>query len=809
MFRKSVPAAFLAAAALYCPAAGRHVLEMSGPVTEPEEGFVLGNGDLSVSVYQTMDAVVFRFGKGDVWDRRIETERDPPPCTVRDYIDIALGRRDKGGFTKRSHGVSRAYPMPKPVGELKLHIPANLPGHPSWRQQLAVEDGVVRLAATWPNGVKVGVEAVMDPDRNDFACRWKCTGWNDDIRVGRGEPPVFLTLEREADPRPSEFVSSVASVGFSISGHGYPDCDPLPAPEAFCDTTNFVHFIEQRFYPDRLFPDGFKYRMNLMVGRDCGRATRVDAGPKMAMLRHFGWSRDVSGQAVVRVTTSRDVQRGAEWPQSYVRPEPFVKYAERAKSAAAEYWSKSSFSVPGDRDLERLWYSIYHARRCILKGGTVPPGLFFPSSLRHYSIWHGDYHANYNMESIYWGDFTANRPEQAEAYFDCVDFYRPVGRIIAEKYYGCRGVFIQLEGFPALADDDYNGRLTLGRMAYMTGWAMSRFWEYYTFTLDRDWLERRGYPFMKECALFYLDFLKKAPHPDLPPQLKDGKYHIFPSIAGEASLKGDPMTLCDQWSPIAFSRHALWAAAEASKILGVDEDLRREWTDRFENLAGAGYGAKGYERHCIFSSPPEYSGKPYVAPAPWDGKEEPAPDGDRWYFGLRIRDWMGRLRQNRFVPERDFPRYRMLLDRWARPNGLVRAMSLPHYGRTGGWTETLSCMAPVQEMLLQSWDGAIRLFPYWPAGKDVAFRDWRAVGAFLVSASQRGGRLEPVVVKSLKGADCLVWGEWAVTGPDGAQVQTGRDEFGRLRFSTSAGGVYVLVPAERRIEKGGGRDGND
>lgn len=84
-----------------------------------------------------------------------------------------------------------------------------------------------------------------------------------------------------------------------------------------------------------------------------------------------------------------------------------------------------------------------------------------------------------------------------------------------------------------------------------------------------------------------------------------------------------------------------------------------------------------------------------------------------------------------------------------------------------------------------------------------------AVGAFLVSASQRGGRLEPVVVKSLKGADCLVWGEWAVTGPDGAQVQTGRDEFGRLRFSTSAGGVYVLVPAERRIKKGGGRDGND
>ena len=42
-------------------------------------------------------------------------------------------------------------------------------------------------------------------------------------------------------------------------------------------------------------------------------------------------------------------------------------------------------------------------------------------------------------------------------------------------------------------------------------------------------------------------------------------------------------------------------------------------------------------------------------------------------------------------------------------------------GRTGGWTETLSCMALVQETLLQSWDGAIRLFPYWLKTNDVAF----------------------------------------------------------------------------------------
>ena len=775
-------------------AAGLHVLQMDCAVTEPEEGFVLGNGDLSVSTYQTMDAIVFRFGKGDVWDRRIETEKDPPPCTVRDYIDIALGRKDPGGFTNRSNGVSKAYPMPKPVGELKLHVPANLPGHPTWRQRLVVEEGRVEISAEWENGVKVDVEAVVDPDRNDFACRWRCSGWGDDTRLGRGEPPVFFTLEREADPTPREFLSDVVSVGFSTPTGSYPDCEPLPPPVAVSDVSNGLHYIEQRFYPDNLFPEGFRYRMHLVVGKDCGRVNAVKAGPKRAMIRFFGWSRDVSGQAVVRVETSRDVQRGGAWTERYARPEPFAKYASRVKESVAGYWRKSSFSVPGDPALERLWYSIYHARRCLLKGGTVPPGLFFPSSLRHYSIWHGDYHSNYNLESIYWGDFTANHPEQAEAYFDCVDFYRPVGRIIAEKYYGCRGVFIQLEGFPVLAKDDYNGRLTLGRMAYMTGWAMSRYWEYYRFTLDREWLRTRGYPFIKECALFYLDFLKKAPHPDLPPNLKDGQYHIFPSIAGESSLKpGQPMTLCDQWSPIAFSRHCLWAAAEAAKELGVDSDLAAQWRERCDNLAGVANGLKGYPRHCLFSSPPEYAGKPYVPPPKWDGKPEGFSEADRWYFGLRIRDWMGRLRQNRFIPARDFPHYRKLLATWSRPNGLVRAMSLPHYGRTGGWTETLSCMAPVQEMILQSWDGAIRLFPYWLKEQNVSFRDWRATGAFLVSAGMEGGRISPVKIVSLKGADCLVHGEWTVTDvASGAPVATDRDAFGRLRFRTAPNREYRL-----------------
>jgi hypothetical protein len=61
-----------------------------------------------------------------------------------------------------------------------------------------------------------------------------------------------------------------------------------------------------------------------------------------------------------------------------------------------------------------------------------------------------------------------------------------------------------------------------------------------------------------------------------------------------------------------------------------------------------------------------------------------------------------------------------------------------------------------------------------------------------VSAKIEGGKMNPVKVKSLKGADCLVHGDWQVRDFAGNVVNADRDEFGRLRFRTVPGGEYSL-----------------
>jgi hypothetical protein len=80
------------------------------------------------------------------------------------------------------------------------------------------------------------------------------------------------------------------------------------------------------------------------------------------------------------------------------------------------------------------------------------------------------------------------------------------------------------------------------------------------------------------------------------------------------------------------------------------------------------------------------------------------------------------------------------------------------YTEAGPVIETpLSAARSLQDMLLQSWGGKLRVFPgvsdKW---QDVTFENLRGEGAFLVSASRRGGKTQWVRIESLAGEPCRV-----------------------------------------------------
>jgi hypothetical protein len=110
----------------------------------------------------------------------------------------------------------------------------------------------------------------------------------------------------------------------------------------------------------------------------------------------------------------------------------------------------------------------------------------------------------------------------------------------------------------------------------------------------------------------------------------------------------------------------------------------------------------------------------------------------------------------------------------------------------GIWFENFGLPAVVNECLMQSWDGTIRLFPNWPKDRDARFQDLRAAGAFLVSASQTGGRIGEIRIVSEAGTQLnllLPWGS-------GATVQSGQEtrrvDASLVSMTTTPGQVIVI-----------------
>jgi alpha-L-fucosidase 2 len=116
--------------------------------------------------------------------------------------------------------------------------------------------------------------------------------------------------------------------------------------------------------------------------------------------------------------------------------------------------------------------------------------------------------------------------------------------------------------------------------------------------------------------------------------------------------------------------------------------------------------------------------------------------------------------------------------------------------QSGGLTETLSAIPScINEMLLQSYEGMIRLFPAWPADRDARFENLRTYGAFLVTAEKKEGIVKNVKIESERGRSCTVENPWPGKIP--VITQSGKEivptvKGSDYRFNTVAGKVYEL-----------------
>ncbi|KAF2541151.1 hypothetical protein F2Q68_00028899 [Brassica cretica] len=181
--------------------------------------------------------------------------------------------------------------------------------------------------------------------------------------------------------------------------------------------------------------------------------------------------------------------------------------------------------------------------------------------------WDGAPHLNINLQMNYWHSLPANIRECQEPLFDYMSALAINGRKTAQVNYGASGwVAHQVSDIWAKTSPD-RGEAVWALWPMGGAWLCTHAWEHYTYTMDKEFLKKKGYPLLEGCTSFLLDWLIKG---------KDGYLQTNPSTSPEhmfTAPDGKPASVSySSTMDIAIVKEVLSAIVSASEVLGKTND---------------------------------------------------------------------------------------------------------------------------------------------------------------------------------------------------------------------------------------------
>lgn len=439
-------------------------LTINRKIDKWDEAIPLGNGEMGCLVFGSSEKLVLALDRGDIWDRSDSPERTQNGFTYSNFVSLA-----KKGDLKTIHkifDVPYAHPTPTklPTGRIEIKL-----GTESKDNSFILDMQTAQCSYS-SNGISLHTYV-------------HATSGMGLIKTNVRNPDFEIVNPKFG--KKTKFDNILKKFTFK---------------DAISNKLKNVKYPEPRF--ENVCKNGIKCRcfiQELNDGDYYGIATaqkNTVEGCEIAYYAYYSKALISLKKALLDKVT-HGVNEG------------FDKLFVTHKEWWENYNGKSSISVPDDYIINRYNMGNYLLGSASRKGCYPMPlqGLWTACDDKYLPPWKGDYHHDLNTQMTYYSYLKANRLEQGESFLDYLSSLTGRAEEFAKKYFGAEGHCL-----PSVMDID--GYAMGGWPLYSLSptnqmWLCQAFERYYTYTGNKEFLQKTAYPYMKQSAKFILSILEE------------------------------------------------------------------------------------------------------------------------------------------------------------------------------------------------------------------------------------------------------------------------------------------------------------